>query len=172
MKLSYFLAEIDTNVDLDFDPEKAGLDNIFNDRSYELFKKYNFKTILGRFSDTPPPKEVKLPETVFVKDKGKAGEVLDEAKDVLRKEGCVGLSVYKMLKEENIMAFLAGEMPKDVAVCTGEDRLYLISMSSDIDGVFLREFILELVKEKKGKIYFNDVKTFCYWKGLWNRYLL
>ena len=159
MKLSYFLAEIDTNVDLDFDPEKAGLDNIFNDRSYELFKKYNFKTILGRFSDTPPPKEVKLPETVFVKDKGKAGEVLDEAKDVLRKEGCVGLSVYKMLKEENIMAFLAGEMPKDVAVCTGEDRLYLISMSSDIDGVFLREFILELVKEKKGKIYFNDVKS-------------
>ena len=159
MKLSYFLAEIDTNVDLDFDPEKAGLDNIFNDRSYELFKKYNFKTILGRFSDTPPPKEVKLPETVFVKDKGKAGEVLDEAKDVLRKEGCVGLSVYKMLKEENIMAFLAGEMPKDVAVCTGEDRLYLISMSSDIDGAFLREFILELVKEKKGKIYFNDVKS-------------
>ena len=57
------------------------------------------------------------------------------------------------------MAFLAGEMPKDVAVCTGEDRLYLISMSSDIDGVFLREFILELVKEKKGKIYFNDVKS-------------
>ena len=159
MKLSYFLAEIDTNVDLDFDPEKAGLDNIFNDRSYELFKKYNFKTILGRFSDTPPPKEVTLPETVFVKDKGKAGEVLDEAKDVLRKEGCVGLSVYKMLKEENIMAFLAGEMPKDVAVCTGEDRLYLISMSSDIDGAFLREFILELVKEKKGKIYFNDVKS-------------
>lgn len=159
MKLSYFLAEIDTNVDLDFDPEKAGLDNIFNDRSYELFKKYNFKTILGRCSDTPPPKEVKLPETVFVKDKGKAGEVLDEAKDVLRKEGCVGLSIYKMLKEENIMAFLAGEMPKDVAVCTGEDRLYLISMSSDIDGVFLREFILELVKEKKGKIYFNDVKS-------------
>ena len=159
MKLSYFLAEIDTNVDIDFDPEKAGLADLFNDHSYELFKKYNFKTILGRFSDTPSPKEIKLPETVFVKEKVKAGEVLDEAKEALRKERCVGMSVFKLAKEENIMAFLAGEMPKDVAVCTGEDRLYLISMSSDIDGAFLKDFIIELVREDKGKIYINDVKS-------------
>lgn len=159
MKLSYFLAEIDTNADLDFEPEKAGLEDMFNDRSYELFSKYNFKTMLGRFSDKPKPKDIKLPETVFVKDRDRAEKVMDEVREVLKKDGHIGLSVLKMEKQENIMAFLAGEMPKDIAVCTGEERLYLFSMTSDIDGEFLNRLISDISKEEKGVIYINDVKA-------------
>ena len=160
MKLSYFLAKIDTEVDLDFDPDKAGLDNIFNDKSYELFKKYNFKTILNRFDEVPQQvKEIKLPEIVFIKERDKALDALEEAKAELLKGGRIGLSVFKMEKGDNIMAFLAGDMPKDVGLCTKDDRLYLISMSSDIDGEFLKNIILDLKNHEKGTVYVNDVKA-------------
>ena len=49
VKMSRFLAEININVPLDYNIENAEIGDFYNPASYELFKKYNFKTMLKRF---------------------------------------------------------------------------------------------------------------------------
>lgn len=48
-RLSKFLVTIKTDVPLDFDADKTVLGDIFNKDAYELFKEYNFKSLLNRF---------------------------------------------------------------------------------------------------------------------------
>ena len=159
MKLSFFLAKIDTDVELDFDAENAGFDNMFNDESFEFFSRFNFKSMLNRFGDTPPPKNIDIPEATYVKDRAGAETLLSEVKEILSGDGSIGLSVIKTEKQESIIAYLEGEMPKCVAVCTGDEKINILSSMPDADGEFLKSFIFDIVKQEKGKIYVNDVKA-------------
>ena len=48
IKLSRFLSEIKTDVNIDYNVMDASIDNMFNDESYKLFKRYDFKNMLKR----------------------------------------------------------------------------------------------------------------------------
>lgn len=49
VQMSKVLATINVHVDLDYSLEQALFDNMYTTEAYELFKKYNFKTMLKKF---------------------------------------------------------------------------------------------------------------------------
>lgn len=52
VELSKALATINVNVPVEYAFEGAGTDDMFNEQSYELFKKYEFKSLLRKFENT------------------------------------------------------------------------------------------------------------------------
>ena len=52
IKMSRFLSEIKTDVPIEYNIEDAKAGDFFNENSYELFKKYNFKNMLKKFENT------------------------------------------------------------------------------------------------------------------------
>ena len=52
IKMSRFLSEIKTDVPIDYKVEDSKAGDFFNENSYELFKKYNFKNMLKKFENT------------------------------------------------------------------------------------------------------------------------
>lgn len=63
-RMSRFLAEIKTDVPIEFSPEECRLKNMFTKEAYELFKEYEFKSMLSRFDtkqvNTEPPSAAKF----------------------------------------------------------------------------------------------------------------
>lgn len=49
VELARFLVEIDIDVPIDSSLDQARIDNMFNLNSYDLIKKYNFKSMFKRF---------------------------------------------------------------------------------------------------------------------------
>ncbi|MCM1467376.1 MAG: DNA polymerase I [Alistipes sp.] len=52
VELSKALATINVNVPVEYAFEGAGINDMFNEQSYELFKKYEFKSLLRKFENT------------------------------------------------------------------------------------------------------------------------
>ena len=52
IKMSRFLSEIKIDVPIDYKVEDSKAGDFFNENSYELFKKYNFKNMLKKFENT------------------------------------------------------------------------------------------------------------------------
>lgn len=51
-ELSKKLATIDTDAPVELDREKAALSNFYTPKAYEMFKRLEFKNLLGRFEET------------------------------------------------------------------------------------------------------------------------
>ena len=93
--LSKTLATINTNTPLDVDISSAGVDNIYNEASFEMLKKLELKTILNRFDTVDYSSDI---ENEFVEIDSE-----DEAADRLGnidKDSCAG--VYVMCNKKHI----------------------------------------------------------------------
>ena len=53
-ELSKKLATIDTDAPVELDREKAALSNFYTPKAYEMFKRLEFKNLLGRFEERMP----------------------------------------------------------------------------------------------------------------------
>ena len=94
MKLSKFLATIDIEVPIDFDIENAAADNFFNENSYELFKRYDFKNMLKKFDDSLVQKEPDCYQYfVNVTDFSEAENIFARALELIKDNKNIGLSV-------------------------------------------------------------------------------
>ena len=101
--LSKYLVTIDTDVPIDFFNEKT--ENIFNENFFEQCKKYELKTILSKFKETPK-KEEKLTFNLI--------ENIEEAKiyfNNLKKDEEIA---YKMVYDNNIFVGIGFTTKDDV----------------------------------------------------------
>ena len=108
--LSKKLATIDIDAPVEYDVDSATLDNMFSDKAYEMFKRYNFKSLLKKFDAATTTRE---PE-IF--DKFRTIEDFGEVEEYFAGAdfgGCIGL---KLLYEDGCVsgAALAHE---DNSVC-------------------------------------------------------
>ena len=112
VELSKVLATINVDVPVAYDFGGAGIEDMFNERSYELFKKYEFKSLLRKFENTDKTSVDEILKKITVLED--LNEVLDffeaagknHREDVVSfdfvqtKDGCTSLVV--MTEQEKI----------------------------------------------------------------------
>lgn len=153
VKMSRFLAEININVPLDYNIENAEIGDFYNPASYELFKKYNFKTMLKRFDKdmTAAPKADALKDIVVIQELGDSENIIKKACEVINNGGNLGLSI---IHEEKCIYGLG--------ICLSEKETYFIIKQGFITDEYLKDAVQKLGvlsdTNKKGQIRVFDLK--------------
>ena len=153
VKMSRFLAEININVPLDYNIENAEIGDFYNSASYELFKKYNFKTMLKRFDKdmTAAPKTDVLKDIVVIQELGDSENIIKKACEVINNGGNLGLSI---IHEEKCIYGLG--------ICLSEKETYFIIKQGFITDEYLKDAVQKLGvlsdTNKKGQIRVFDLK--------------
>lgn len=153
VKMSRFLAEININVPLDYNIENAEIGDFYNPASYELFKKYNFKTMLKRFDKdmTAAPKADVLKHIVVIQELGDSENIIKKACEVINNGGNLGLSI---IHEEKCIYGLG--------ICLSEKETYFIIKQGFITDEYLKDAVQKLGvlsdTNKKGQIRVFDLK--------------
>lgn len=158
MKLSYKLAEIDTDVPIDFSIDDAVIKDFYNPASYELFKKYNFKNMLASFTEEDKHEALRLPKITDVTLKA-------ELEKLVKKAGAAhyfGISILISDRQEDIISFFTGSHPKAIALCFDEKEVYHVCVSDEISGEDIEDLFFVITEgntqEKSRNIYINDIK--------------
>lgn len=135
VKMSRFLAEININVPLDYNIENAEIGDFYNPASYELFKKYNFKTMLKRFDKdmTAAPKTDALKDIVVIQELGDSENIIKKACEVINNGGNLGLSI---IHEEKCIYGLG--------ICLSEKETYFIIKQGFITDEYLKDAVQKL----------------------------
>ena len=135
VKMSRFLAEININVPLDYNIENAEIGDFYNPASYELFKKYNFKTMLKRFDKdmTAAPKADVLKDIAVTQELGDAENIIKKACEVINNGGNLGLSI---IHEEKCIYGLG--------ICLSEKETYFIIKQGFITDEYLKDAVQKL----------------------------
>lgn len=135
VKMSRFLAEININVPLDYNIENAEIGDFYNPASYELFKKYNFKTMLKRFDKdmTAAPKADALKDIVVIQELGDSENIIKKACEVINNGGNLGLSI---IHEEKCIYGLG--------ICLSEKETYFIIKQGFITEEYLKDAVQKL----------------------------
>ena len=135
VKMSRFLAEININVPLDYNIENAEIGDFYNPASYELFKKYNFKTMLKRFDKdmTAAPKADALKDIVVIQELGDSENIIKKACEVINNGGNLGLSI---IHEEKCIYGLG--------ICLSEKETYFIIKQGFITDEYLKDAVQKL----------------------------
>ena len=135
VKMSRFLAEININVPLDYNIENAEIGDFYNLASYELFKKYNFKTMLKRFDKdmTAVPKTDVLKDIVVIQELGDSENIIKKACEVINNGGNLGLSI---IHEEKCIYGLG--------ICLSEKETYFIIKQGFITDEYLKDAVQKL----------------------------
>ena len=135
VKMSRFLAEININVPLDYNIENAEIGDFYNPASYELFKKYNFKTMLKRFDKdmTAAPKADALKDIVVIQELGDSENIIKKACEVINNGGNLGLSI---VHEEKCIYGLG--------ICLSEKETYFIIKQGFITDEYLKDAVQKL----------------------------
>lgn len=153
VKMSRFLAEININVPLDYNIENAEIGDFYNPASYELFKKYNFKTMLKRFDKdmTAAPKTDVLKDIVVIQELGDSENIIKKACEVINNGGNLGLSI---IHEEKCIYGLG--------ICLSEKETYFIIKQGFITDEYLKDAVQKLSvlsdTNKKRQIRVFDLK--------------
>ena len=149
VQLSKVLATIDTDVPIEYNIDDAIFNNLFTKESYELFKKYNFKSLLKKFDTEVVSTE---PEAY------KHMKILTELSDIE--------NIFSdMMHAEHIGVFLAYEDNQLFGAsftfkCTEKSSLY-IPIQGFINEGYLIGKITDLSKafsNKKNKLIFLNLK--------------
>lgn len=135
VKMSRFLAEININVPLDYNIENAEIGDFYNPASYELFKKYNFKTMLKRFDKdmTAASKADVLKDIVVIQELGDSENIIKKACEVINNGGNLGLSI---IHEEKCIYGLG--------ICLSEKETYFIIKQGFITDEYLKDAVQKL----------------------------
>lgn len=143
-ELSKKLATIDTDAPVELDREKAALSNFYTPKAYEMFKRLEFKNLLGRFEETNAEPE----DAVFLRTVTDFSET-EELFETIAKEEKAGA------------ALLTEETPKDgpmadrsrslvgmaVAYGSGEPDVVYFPAEGFLTGDYLKEKLTELQKQ-------------------------
>lgn len=135
IKMSRFLSEIKTDVPLDYNIEAAKTGDYFNENSYELFKKYNFKNMLKKFEVTditakdPDCYEYFKKISDFAEVENVFEKALKQADGIEK----IGLSV---IREKELVA---------VGITLSDTEIYYIPVSGFVTEAYLSERLTDVV---------------------------
>ncbi|MBO4337552.1 MAG: DNA polymerase I [Lachnospiraceae bacterium] len=151
--LSLKLATINTDAPVECDLESARLGDLFNEQTFELFKKLEFRNLLGRFEEDKKKKTLAWDMAVIRSE--------DEAKKAFEELAGADKAAFIRLPENCLAACREGMSYLFVP----EELLPLIAMtqaSGVIDAAFLKESMDGLLRahaEKDQKLITFDVKN-------------
>lgn len=97
--LSKKLATICLDVDIDFSVEKAGLENLYNEEAYRIFRRLEFKNFLSKF-EVNPDQELKT-ETVQITEEKAMNDLVKRLQEVFSLDGSSSIGVA-LLGEERV----------------------------------------------------------------------
>ena len=141
VELSKVLATINVNVPVEYDFEGARTGDMFNEHSYELFKKYEFKSLLRKFENT---------DKTSVKDILNKITVLDDFNDVLDFFQTAGKN-----HKNHIFAFDFIKTKEDctsLVVMTDEEHIIQIPVENFVTKEVLSEKVKELSFVRKAAV--------------------
>ena len=143
--MSKKLATIDTNAPVECDLEHAKIRNLYTEEAYEMFRRLDFKNLLGRFDSAA----VKEQDSLFIR----VETDLEEAEALLKQatvQPAVGLELLESTAHEILGLAVAWE--KD-----GEPEVGYIPASETVTVGFLKEKTEELFAAVK-KVCVMDIK--------------
>ncbi len=127
IRLSRFLSEIKIDVDIDYNVTDASIDNMFNDESYKLFKKYDFKNMLKRCDGNIQSEPECYQYFTSVTDLSEVEAVFDKA----CKQVCAGKRVgLSIMAEQELYA---------IALALNDEEIYYIP----VYGFVLANYLIE-----------------------------
>lgn len=143
--MSKKLATIDTNAPVECDLEHAKIRNLYTEEAYEMFRRLDFKNLLGRFDSAA----VKEQDSLFIR----VETDLEEAEALLKQatvQPAVGLELLESTAHEILGLAVAWE--KD-----GEPEVCYIPASETVTVGFLKEKTEELFAAVE-KVCVMDIK--------------
>ena len=143
--MSKKLATIDTNAPVECDLEHAKIRNLYTEEAYEMFRRLDFKNLLGRFDSAA----VKEQDSLFIR----VETDLEEAEALLKQaavQPAVGLELLESTAHEILGLAVAWE--KD-----GEPEVCYIPTSETVTVGFLKEKTEELFAAVE-KVCVMDIK--------------
>ena len=133
IRLSRFLSEIKIDVDIDYNVTDASIDNMFNDESYKLFKKYDFKNMLKRCDGNIQSEPECYQYFTSVTDLSEVEAVFDKA----CKQVCAGKRVgLSIMAEQELYA---------IALALNDEEIYYIPVYGFVLANYLIEKIVALI---------------------------
>ncbi len=133
MELSKVLATINVNAPIEYDFEEARISNLFTEAAYELFKKYEFKSLLKKFdSDKKTDLKDIYARIQVLEDFNEVLDYFDKASEkikkghfsfepVVGKEGMEGLLL--VLSEETITYIPIENFVTEELLCSNLKKL-------------------------------------------------
>ncbi|MBS6707057.1 MAG: DNA polymerase I [Lachnospiraceae bacterium] len=143
--MSKKLATIDTNAPVECDLEHAKIRNLYTEEAYEMFRRLDFKNLLGRFDSAA----VKEQDSLFIR----VETDLEEAEALLKQaavQPAVGLELLESTAHEILGLAVAWEKDGEPEVC------YIPALETVTVG-FLKEKTEELFAAVK-KVCVMDIK--------------
>ena len=135
IKMSRFLSEIKIDVPIDYKVEDSKAGDFFNENSYELFKKYNFKNMLKKFENTDII--AKDPECYEyfkkISDFAEVENVFNKAMDIAGGIEKIGLSI---IRESELTA---------VGITLSDTEIYYIPVSGFVTESYLADRLSDVV---------------------------
>ena len=135
IKMSRFLSEIKIDVPIDYKVEDSKAGDFFNENSYELFKKYNFKNMLKKFENTDII--AKDPECYEyfkkISDFADVENVFNKAVDIAGGIEKIGLSI---VRERELTA---------VGITLSDTEIYYIPVSGFVTESYLADRLSDVV---------------------------
>lgn len=136
IKMSRFLSEIKIDVPIDYKVEDSKAGDFFNENSYELFKKYNFKNMLKKFANTDII--AKDPECYEyfkkISDFAEVENVFNKAVDIAGGIEKIGLSI---VRESELTA---------VGITLSDTEIYYIPVSGFVTESYLADRLSDVVR--------------------------
>lgn len=141
--MSRELAAIKLDCELDFSIDDTNIDNVFNENSYNIFKRLGFKSLLNKFDNmnSGAPKSLK-PDITVVNDPSDMDNIVQRAID------CGRIGLYIVSSEDSILG---------VSIACSESEVYVINTSSGIDFDDVSDMLVK-IKEHGVKICVLDLK--------------
>lgn len=117
VKLSRFLAEINTHVPITYKVDDAVLNDIWNEKAYELLKRFNFKSLLKNFDKNIATIKTKEPlfynHIIHIENQSMMDDIFKKAKETIASNQNVG---FYLLYEEGILY--------GFSLCLNQDAVY------------------------------------------------
>lgn len=138
-KLSKVLATIETDAPVEFNIEDSAIGNIFTKEAYELFTRYELKSLLKYFDKSSFEQKEIPEEIIIIKDYFEVDKVFEAC----RVKGKCGISIAK------------GDVFAGVAICYKPDSVTFISC----EGLITEEYLVSKIKELDCEIYTINLKN-------------
>ena len=133
VRLSRFLAEINTHVPITYKIDDAVLNDIWNEKAYELLKRFNFKSLLKNFDKNIANTKIKEPSfynhIIHINDQSMADDVFRKAKQTIVSNQNVG---FYLLYEEGILY--------GFSLCFNQDAVYFALKGTVNEDYIARQF--------------------------------
>jgi len=145
--LSRTLATINVDSPVEMDWAEARLKNLFTPEAYTVFKRLEFKNMLGRFEEAPVAGDDLKESFVTTSD-------LAEAEEIFAKAGNAGACAFYLITDRTEQELSA------LSICFGEEDIYILKAEGFLTSDYLCAQLAKLYRKGKKLVTFHVKKAY------------